>query len=294
MNRIMYNLRGIEEEFLEDKLKDLIVKGRLAKSNEQEVIIGKYLSSSLDLKVGDVIGNRQFTIGGLSGVSIPITLNNRIDDDAFKDYRVVGILDEDVAFLNYSIILPYKAEDSNIVANSNIIYFNNSKGIDIYKKFIEKLDSGEINIKIGSVKENYVSKKNANFQMILNSFMGVLIGLVFVYLMVSYLMKGIGKKLGILKALGIEDRTIIKIFIGGFGLIELVAFSMNLIVLNIVSRKYNAQFSEFIGFKVQKYSVTPSIIMLQMGLALVIFLGLFTIVKFKITKVSPKRCILKS
>lgn len=50
----------------------------------------------------------------------------------------------------------------------------------------------------------------------------------------------------------------------------------------------------FWGFSVTRYKITSNVIPCQVLIAIVLFVAIFSIIKYKTTKISPKVCINKS
>jgi predicted lysophospholipase L1 biosynthesis ABC-type transport system permease subunit len=113
-------------------------------------------------------------------------------------------------------------------------------------------------------------------------------------LIISYLVKGINKKIGILKALGIKDSIIIKIFVGGLAWVSTVALSISILVVFVINYFINKQLSNFLGFSVTRYKITGNVLAYQVLIAIVLFAVIFFIIKYKTTRISPKVCINKA
>lgn len=292
LNKVMYTLDGYEEAFINSKLSNYISDGRLPLEGKNEVLVGSYIKNAFQLKLGDTIGDKSYKVGKLEGIQIPTTLNEDNENLELENYKIVGIIDESAEYFNNSIVVPYNF-NGDIKPNKILLYFNSKNASDTYTAIINELTNNKMKTSLGNVTENFRSKQNIIQNLIINIVLLAGISIVIIYLIISYLVKGINKKIGILKALGIRDSIIIKIFIGGLACVASVALSTSILILYVINYFINKGLSDFLGFRVTRFKITSDVLACQVLIAIVLFTAIFLIIKYKTTKISPKMCINK-
>lgn len=107
-------------------------------------------------------------------------------------------------------------------------------------------------------------------------------------------MKGLTKKIGILKAIGISDIYITKTFIGGMSLIIFISVAVGLLLAYFISNTVNNYVSNFYGFRIEEYMLN-SAVYIVVGLQTVLFLSVsYLLIFLKGMKISPKDAMLKA
>lgn len=289
LNEVMCTVKGYEEQFIRNQL--VFAQGRAPKTGAKEVALGNYMAQMLHVSVGDVIGEGEYEIAGMGHVGIALTLEDNLENFESQGYTVVGIVDENLSEVNYSVIMPYSADDTSIIPNTLEFYFKEDAAIDSYRAFIDTCRNKEIDM--GSVSERFVLKNNMKSQMAVSIGISALLSFVVIYLLVSYLSKGIGKKLGLLKSFGIKNSTVTKIFSGGLSILVGISYFFNVALVNVICYSRNKQLSKFLGFEVHKYIYNINVYLMQLGLGVMFVVIVWGFIFWRIKTTSPNACMIK-
>lgn len=288
MNKVMYTVEGLEEDYINSELNNYVTEGRLPQINKNEVLIGSHIKHAFQFEVGDMIGKHIYKLASIDGVGLPISLEESVEE--LYEYKITGILDDTIDYFQDSIIVPYNFE-GGIKPNVMFLYFNSKQAGEIYKNSVQELRENNALNQMGSVSEHFHTKQSMIKQIINN--LGTLItsALIIIYLVISYLVKGLSKKIGILKALGMKDKVIIKIFLGGLLGISAISLIISESLVFLLCYVSNKDLSEFLGFETSKYKITANVIMSQGAVAAILAIAIFGIIKYKTSRISPKESI---
>lgn len=282
--RISYWVYGVEDSFLEDVIKKQLKEGKMLSSGKDEVVIGAYAANYFKLKVGDKI-------------NIPITLGKDMDMKDKGKYIVTGIINENADFFKSGIFMSKNTFDTDKgKTNENAIvgYFKGNKAVEKYKNNYNGLSKLFSKHNIGSINENFRNKLDVKRNIVINISFVCLISIVILFLLVSYFMKGIKKKIGLLKALGISDRYILKVIVGGLGIILLLSLILSNIITFLVSLYMNKSISDFLGFSVEVISINWLVILVETTITLVQVITISIAIKLISAKISPRDSMIKS
>ena len=288
-NRITYSVRGYDEKWIRSHF--TLKEGSFPTTGSKEVLIGSLFAQMIGVGIGDYIGEDEYTLSNLEHVMIPISLERDLDNYEIEGYKVVGIIDDSMEELNYSVVLPYLQEDSQLAANTVELYFGSDDDVEVYRQFIEKLRDS--NTAIGSVSENYTQKSKISGEIIFNALFSVSFATMIIYLLLIYLCKGIDRKLGLLKSFGIKNRTITGVFAGGITCMVGIAFLVNIVIIKAICYMRNYQQSSFIGLKIEKYTYDYRVFLIQLALCAIIVLLVWGGVFIRIKSTSPNKCMQK-
>lgn len=289
LQNVMCTVKGYDEHFIKKQF--VFTKGREPKPEKKEVALGSNIAQMLNISVGDTIGESEVEIAGIDGVGIALTLESDLEDFQFENYTVVGIIDENLKDLSYSFLIPYSESDSSIIPNTLELYFKNDAAINEYKDFIEVCSKNQISIP--NVSERFETKKNIKNQTMMSMFVIVIFSIFIIYLLIAYLCKGIGRKLGLLKSFGIKNSTIVKMFAGGLSVLVGVSYVISVVFVNVICYFQNMQLSELLGYSVNRYAYTLRVYTVQFVLSCVFVLWVWGIIYWKIKTTSPKLCMSK-
>jgi ABC-type lipoprotein release transport system permease subunit len=280
-----YWIYGVDDLFFDKELKSCLKDGRMPQKGAKEVVIGSYAARFYKVNLNDKI-------------NIPVTLNSTYSKEDISQYRVVGILDDNISYFRGATFISkdtYKKLNPNVAFDENVllIYFKNSNGYKHYEKILSTSKDLFEKYNIKGYQANYLEKNNTKLNLIISYSFIWIVGFIILYLLLSYILKGITKKIGLLKALGISDKYITKVFIGGIGACLMLSLGVAILGIIIVSQTLNYNLSKFYGFKVKIYTVKPFIYFLLIGLSIIIFLIIYLITKVKSSKISPRDAMLK-
>ncbi|HEY9059124.1 MAG TPA: FtsX-like permease family protein [Pseudobacteroides sp.] len=283
--KVNYWIYGVENNFFDDQLKGYIKDGRMPKPGEKETLIGNYAAHYYKVKVGDKI-------------KIPVTLKKDYEKSDISTYTVSGILDDNIDYFKGAIFISrdtYESINSNkTVENLVLIYSKKSIDSKEYEKIYNSFIGLKADYNIGQINANFYQKDTSKRNVIINIIFVLFMSVIIVFLLLSYLMKGITKKIGLLKALGISDSYIIKTFLGGLSVTVVFATLLSIISGYIVKTYINKKISEFLEFSVSYYSINKYVILFTLAMSLLMFIVIFVIIKLKSSRISPRDAMLKS
>lgn len=223
-------------ENFESLANDLCYEGNNPK-NEMEIAIGSKIKETYNINIGDYI-----------------TLSkNGID----KEYKVVGFI-QSVNYFGEIMEMTldgYKELDSNYSPKSIYVYLENEdKAEDFITHIEEKYDSNIISTM------NYVKSMNSAMEMfipLISIMCIVIIGitLLLIYLILYILLNGIitrkKQELGIFKAIGYENKQLVRQLVGGFMPSAIISTLLGLVVSKLfISDIYSMIFKVVGAYKV--------------------------------------------
>lgn len=215
--QVSYRIYGAEDAFLR-KLSGDLKKGKLPKSGKPEALIGSNAAKNFNVGVGDVL-------------NMPITLEAEAGETS-REYVVSGILKSDASFFSDGIYISKETyeESEHPVADNTLYVF--TKSHSAYKSILQKLeDEGNGGSSVVCHYEDKVSLHETIRTALIKTIplSGVVLTAVFVSLM-----KYTGRKIGLMKALGVADRDIMKLLMKGFGVYNLAGMLLSYMSLAFV------------------------------------------------------------
>lgn len=280
-SRIEYTIYGVEQDFINKELSPNIADGSIPDAGQNEVIMGTYAKQFYKLSPNDKINQ-------------PITLKKDWSKDDLNRYTLSGVLNENMNFFRGAIFLAKETYDKNFGPTEDnlvFIYVNNEE--DYNKALSLVYEIRKNNSAIGPILMNYYSKQMAKRNTIVGCVFAGIVCLTLILLLIAYLMKGISKKIGILKALGISNRYIIKVFMGGLLITLLVSSALSTVLTYAATLFLNYNISKFLGYKVEEYMMTGLSITSNLIFIFVCFTAIFiSIYKYNM-KISPNEAMTK-
>ncbi len=285
LENVNYSIFACDNNFLKDKLESEIIEGSIPEEGKMQAIVGGYFAKAFDIKVGDVV-SKKFGLGNLSDVSIVSDINGIFEDK--YEYEIVGILDNTDGYFDYSFIIPSATQPGN-QANTVWTYFDNTSVSDLYvEKFVNNGTIDFTEYGVHGISEKYQSKASGPFDLILNNAYIFLLVIVFSYILIAYVMKGVTYKLGVMKAIGVSNKYIYSCYFGGVFLIQIVSFIFGIGFMKVLCNGLNSMISESYGFTVNIYRITGNMVMIII-LMLVVTLATFLLsLQNKINHIKPK------
>lgn len=269
---VNYCFMGIEQEFFDKEIKNYITNGKIPEK-ENEVIIGTYAATYFDVELGEEL-------------PIGLTLKDSNEDDTVN-YKVVGIISPDIEFFNAAIIT---VNNTDFETNLMMIYMDKNN-VYHYNEIIKLIVESDKDYGIGSMKDIFTQKETTRAQKQMYIGSTCVIGVTILIMMILYLIKGFTRKIGLMKALGIRNKTVYTIFLSGLTLIMLASMFFSIIVLFIAKVYLNQSISEFYGFKVEIVNLSPMIFIVLMSFMIGMILVMALFLYYKSMKISPKEAL---
>ena len=263
-----------------DGLKGYVRDGRLPQK-ENEVLLGSYAARYYHLKIGDT-------------VPFSLSLDENDTENGGKNYVVVGILRDNLKYFKGSFIVSkesfaktHQCPEDNFI----MIYVKNDAQ---YKKVESALSDIETKSNVSfNTSVSYTYKGSSNNMFSTNKFTLIAISIIVMILMSVYVLRGITKKIGLLKALGLSDAYLLKTFGTGLGCITVGSVIVSCILGKLFSCYLNCRASSFYGFKVEEYHLTTNTLLFLIVFNLInMFVSLITVAIIE-KKVSPQAAMLK-
>ncbi len=284
LREINYTICGVEETFLENEIKKHVKNGRLPKDGEKEAIIGGSAARFYDVAIGDKL-------------NIPVTLVEDFSGEDILQYTVVGILDDRVDYFTGTTFISKETfetiNNAGIPENMMMVYFKGLLGQAEYQSIIEKLNDISPKYQMGGMNTNYYIKYNAMRNSIIDIIVFLVSGVFIIFLLVLYLMKGITKKVGLLKALGLLDKYMLKAFAGGLGIVICISMLISFALIIFINMYLNHSVSQFLGYSVTPYSVGRYVYLLILLVAVIMFVSIISIIRHISLRISPRDAMLK-
>lgn len=281
LNRVEYRVYGMHDNDISE-LSRYLKKGKLPASGKNEILIGSYASRFYKAGVGDTL-------------NLPVTLGK--DNSSCEDgvYTVSGVLSDNVDFFKGAIILSKETwcnANSDIQDNAVFMYVADEKA---YKAATEAINSLEDEAASSiSVSNNYFGNSSAKKSFSQSLSVICVVSLIVIVLLFFFLMRGMSKKIGLLKALGLPEKSITRIFCGGLFIITVIAVAVSLVYEYSFVMYMNSKANEFYGFHVSEYSLNRYSIISVLALNLINMLAAAVTITWLGKKVSPRDAMLKS
>lgn len=215
--QVSYRIYGAENAFLKE-LSGYLKKGELPKDGMTEAVIGGNAAKTFGLEVGDVL-------------DMPITLEAEPGEENLQ-YVVSGILKADAAFFSDGIYISKETYEDFVHPVADNMLYVYTKSNSAYQNSILKLEEG--GNRAGTVVCYYEDKVSLHEAIIDALIKTVPLSVVVLSAVFVSLMKYTGRKIGLMKALGIADRDIMKLLMKGFGVYNLTVMLLSYISLIFV------------------------------------------------------------
>lgn len=255
---VSYRIYGAENEFL-NKLSSYLKKGRLPEAEKTEAVIGSNVAKFFDLKIGDVL-------------DVPITLEEDADA-AHHEYVVCGIITADASFFCDGIYISkdtYENLEHKVADNMLYIYTKTKKSCQSVIRQLEEDMNG-----FGAVIHHYEYKISLHETIQKALIKTIPLSTIVLTILFVSLMKYTGRKIGLMKALGISDRYIMKLLIKGFGVYNLIGMLLSYLSLGFIRLSLGV-------------SLPASVILYSVYSFAIIFIVTIIILFILCKKISPK------
>lgn len=272
-------LYGLPDDCMEKQIAPLVSQGRLPERNQKEAVVGYYFAQHFGIAIGD---------------SVPqaITLSKTWSEADIDSYTVCGILTENVTdYFNGSALISRESfENMNGVQEENMLlgYLNNKDG---YENMYLEMNNISKNYNVPEGKLHSKQKEYSNTGVILNVALIVFMSVVMLTAVISYLMKGITPKVGLMKATGISSSYIIRTFLTGILCVFLSAFVFGLLFSSMLLEIANNYIKSFFEFTVHRYQLSKTAIILDVFEGLFIVVYAFMVIYIKCKRITPKEAM---
>lgn len=256
--QVSYRIYGAEESFIQE-LSDYLRRGKLPEPGKAEAVIGSNVAKLLDLEVGDVI-------------PVPVTLEEQIED-ASLEYVVSGITKTDASFYCDGIYISrdtYEMLEHKVGTNTIYVYATKS----VCQNLIAQLEGKEVK-GIGGLTPYFKSKVSLDRTIRIALIRTIPFSAVVLVILFLSLMKYTGRKIGLMKALGISDRHIMRLLMKGFGIYNLVGLLLSYVSLGFIRLTLGV-------------SLPLSVILYSVGSFAIIFLVTIVILFVFCKNISPR------
>lgn len=281
LDKIEYRVYGMHSDDI-NGLSKCLKEGKIPSDRKKEVLLGSYASRYYQAGVGDKL-------------NIGITLEKENDNVQEGMYVVSGILSDNADYFKGAIILSKEdwcEQNGEIEDNAVFIYLENEQGYQAAVDAINGLDgrdAGRI-----SVANNYFGNSEARKSFSQSVGVICIVSMIVIVMLFFFLMRGMSKKIGLLKALGLPEKNIITIFCGGLFAITMFAVGLSLIYEYTFVLYMNYKANEFYGYPVREYSLNGYSVSSIVALNLINMLTAAVTIIWLNKKVSPRDAMLKS
>ena len=280
ISALKYSCYSFDHSFFTNKISDSLATGSIPQKGKKEAVLGPNLAKELNLKVGDVISNRPQKIGTTDAAFVPLDFGR---PDVTEEYKVSGILNPTSDIFDFSVLV-----DSSTVANTDAnqiwIYLPNSKS----KKVYENLSISPLHYGVSQIEDIYIANHKTFRKRAFNTaYILILISLMDFFL-ISYVFKGVGRKLGVLKAIGISEKYIIQSYYFGLVIFNLCGTVLGALFMHTCTAVLNKMKASLYEIEYSAYKVdTNMYILLALSFVVsvtVTYMGLY----YRLYKISPK------
>lgn len=215
--QVSYRIYGADYAFIEN-LEKYLKKGKLPEAGKREILIGSNLAKYLNAPAGGTI-------------KIPfVTGRNSYTE---YEYVVAGVLHGDLDFYSDGIYIP----DTSLPQTGeewthNVLYIF-TRNNNAYNKVMKQLD-GLGKASFGEVLFHRTEKASLYGTMIKALAGTIPFSTVFLAALFLSLMKDTGRKIGLMKALGLSDRVILILLVKGFGVFNICGIMNSFIAMGFI------------------------------------------------------------
>ncbi len=279
-----YMRYACEHDFLEEVIKEFIYEGRVPEKGKKEIILGGYLANIAGIKVGDTVYS--IDLGNeVTGGKMFFDVTGELTE---IPYTVVGILNSTGARFDYSVLFEAETQE-NVAPNVVWIYLPTKESEESYREITSDINLADYDV-VGC-SESIGMSGAKGLKNLIPLFVSVF-AVVVEGLLLAYAMKGISRKLGILKAMGIRDSYIFKCYLGGITLIQFISSIVSIITTKVICDVLNSGYSEEIGFPITVFHVSIRVVLFMLIIVAVVLTSIAGLLKIRIYSVSPKKAMI--
>lgn len=273
---------GMSDKCIEQNIAGYLDQGALPADGKKEAVVGYYFAQRFHLALGDPIPQA-------------ITLSKEWTDDDLDQYVISGILKESISdYFNGSAIISRDTfEKLNGPVEDNMLMGYYRTGEDYDTVFLSMNAEGP-DYQVPEGKLNYKQKEFSQTKLLLNIAIVVLMSVFLLTAIVSYLMKGITPKVGLIKAIGVSTSYIISTFLSGILAVFVAALGGAVTLSYVIMYLMNNYVSKFYQFEVHSYRLTGMALLLDLFEFIFILVYVFLVTYMKCKMISPKEAMAKT
>lgn len=279
--RVAFSVFGCPMDFIDNRLSEYIVEGRAPELGSHEVLMGENMARLYGLSAGSVFDNSLHSrpIYGDDWMGISTSIEEDIGDDGAQ-WTVAGIIRSHQKLYDCGLFIPVEEEKIQELCNKVDVYINGRITEKEYLRIKNELVAG-MNGEEGYIYQYYndrVKKQNEIRSII---FPIVISMLVITYVLMIYIFKNDARKIGILNALGLKNRTITKYYLSLFSIICLLGFVTSILLITFYIIIQNGNLAVFMEVSEAAYALElkTCLILISGGIIFLLLLGIIVSVK---------------
>lgn len=280
--RVGFYLLGCPVDFINNRLSEYIVEGRVPELGRHEVMMGENMARLYGLSVGSVfdhslVSTSAYQDDGIVGIAISVEEDAREDE---AQWTVTGIISSHQKQLDCSLFLPVEEEKISDLSNKVNIYLNGKvtgkEYLQIKDEILESM--GEVRGYLYQYYYERIKKQNEARFIIFSVAVSML---VITYILMIYIFKSDARKIGILNALGLKNGTITKYYLSLFSIICLLGFVTSIILITLYNIYKNSSLVVILGVSETAYALDlkTCLILISGGILFLLLLGVIVSVK---------------
>lgn len=224
--QVAYRIYGADDEFL-GELSQYLKRGRLPEAGKTEALIGSNAAKFFNVTAGDVL-------------DLPITLEEQ-DGSASRRYIVSGIIKENAGFFSDGIYISkntFENLEHAVDDNTLYVYTKTDKAYGKVLNLLERFETGKDaggSGGIGEISRYYENKTSLSRTVLTALLKSIPFSAAVLTVLFISLMKYVGRKIGLMKALGVSDRYLTRLLGKGLSVYNLIGLSISFVSLGLMS-----------------------------------------------------------
>lgn len=272
---------GLPDAYIEQVFSDKIVMGRLPEKSKKEAVVGLYFANRFKLEIGDKIPQA-------------ITLHESWEDTDIDAYTISGILDDSISdlFVGSAIISLDTFENLNTKVQENMLFgdfkdVERDEALDLFLGFNEFAQDTQV-----PEGKFFLNQNRFELIKILTTCVFVIFAITVVLIvLVSYLVKGLSQKIGLMKAIGISEFKVLLMIMKIMTVLLVISTIISLGVVYLISLGINHYISGFYEFDVNVFSINIQTVVGVVSTAFVMMLFMYFSVSRSSRRIPPSLAI---
>ncbi|MBR5960739.1 MAG: hypothetical protein IKZ98_07050 [Clostridia bacterium] len=275
-------LYGLPDECLEEQIAPFVSQGRLPEKGQKEAVVGYYFAQHFEIGIGDPVPQA-------------ITLSKTWTEADIDSYTVCGILTENATdYFNGSALISRETFEAMNGAQDENMVLGYLKNTEHYEDQYIAMNNISQEYRVPEGRLHYKQKEFSRTGIILNIALIVVMSIAMLTAVISYLMKGITPKVGLMKATGISTTYILKTFLTGVFCVFLAALATGVLISSVLLGAANNYVRNFFEFEVHRYQLSGTAFALDGFEFLFILLYAFVVIYIKCKRITPKEAMTRT